>query len=71
VRLGPEATTYKGAPTQRSLRSKVGATHDGGRAFRRAAMTRYAAGERATTNMSRKVSRRKEIIPLIPANNSA
>jgi len=34
-------------------------------------MTRYAAGERATTNMSRKVSRRKEIIPLIPANNSA
>jgi hypothetical protein len=28
------------------------------------------AGERTTTNMSRKVSRRKETIPLIPANKS-
>jgi hypothetical protein len=33
-------------------------------------MTRQIAGDRATTNMSRMVSRRKEIIPLIPANSS-
>jgi len=70
ARLGPGATTYRGSPTQRFLRSKAGATHDGGRAFRQAVMTRWIAGERATTNMSRKVSRRKEIIPLMPANNS-
>jgi hypothetical protein len=40
ARLGPDATTYKDAPTQRSLRSKVGATHDGGKASRQAVMTR-------------------------------
>jgi hypothetical protein len=33
-------------------------------------MTRWSSGERATTNMSRNVSRRKETIPLIPANKS-
>jgi len=70
ARLGPRATTYKGALVQRSLRSKVGTTHDGGRAFRQAEMTRVIAGERETTNMSRKVSRMAEIIPLIPANSS-
>jgi hypothetical protein len=55
---------------QRRVQSKIGATHDGGRALRQAAMVRQTAGERATTNMSRKVSRIRETIPLIPANKS-
>jgi hypothetical protein len=33
-------------------------------------MAWQTAGERATTNMSRKVSRRKKVTPLIPANRS-
>jgi hypothetical protein len=49
----------------------MGATQEGGRAFRCAVMVRQIAGERATTNRSRKVSRRKETIPLMPANKSA
>jgi len=68
ARLGPRASTYNGAPVQRSLRSKVGTIHDGGRAFRQAEMTRLIDCECETTNMSRKASRRTEIIPLIPEN---